>query len=64
MGEMCEDCGVFFEKHEFVVTDLSNFKIKHKRIYKRLLSSGRPDGKTAEFSVIVRYSAPCREKPL
>ena len=36
MGEMCEDCGVFFEKQEFVVTDLSNFKIKHKRIYKRL----------------------------
>ena len=36
MGEMCEECGVFFEKQEFVVTDLSNFKIKHKRIYKRL----------------------------
>ena len=36
MGEMCEECGVFFEKQEFIVTDLSNFKIKHKRIYKRL----------------------------
>jgi hypothetical protein len=36
MGEMCEECGVFFEKQEFVVTDLSNLKIKHKRIYKRL----------------------------
>ena len=36
MGEMCVECGVFFEKQEFIVTDLSNFKIKHKRIYKRL----------------------------
>ena len=36
MKEMCEECGVFYETHEFIVTDLSNFKIKHKRIYKRL----------------------------
>ena len=36
MGEMCEVCGVFYETQEFIVTDLSNFKIKHKRIYKRL----------------------------
>ena len=36
MLEMCEECGVFYEKQEFIVTDLSNFKIKHKRIYKRL----------------------------
>jgi hypothetical protein len=36
MGEMCEECGVFYETQEFIVTDLSNFKIKHKRIYKRL----------------------------
>ena len=36
MGEMCEECGVFFEKPEFIVTDLSTFKIKHKRVYKRL----------------------------
>ena len=36
MGEMCEECGVFFEKPEFIVTDLSTFKVKHKRVYKRL----------------------------
>ena len=36
MKEMCEECGVFYETQEFIVTDLSNFKIKHKRIYKRL----------------------------
>ena len=36
MKEMCEECGVFHETQEFIVTDLSNFKIKHKRIYKRL----------------------------
>ena len=36
MKEMCEECGVFYEMQEFIVTGLSNFKIKHKRIYKRL----------------------------
>ena len=36
MKEMCEECGVFYETQELIVTDLSNFKIKHKRIYKRL----------------------------
>ena len=36
MKDMCEECGVFYETQEFIVTDLSNFKIKHKRIYKRL----------------------------
>ena len=36
MKEMCEECGVFYETQEFIVTDLSNFKIKNKRIYKRL----------------------------
>jgi hypothetical protein len=36
MGEMCEECGVFFEKPEYIVTDLNNFKIKHRRIYKKL----------------------------
>ena len=36
MKEMCEECGVFYETQEFIVTDLSNFKIKRKRIYKRL----------------------------
>ena len=36
MKEMCEECGVFYETQGFIVTDLSNFKIKHKRIYKRL----------------------------
>ena len=33
---MCEECGVFYEKPEFIVTDLSTFKVKHKRVYKRL----------------------------
>ena len=36
MKEMCEECGVFYETQEFIVTDLSNFNIKRKRIYKRL----------------------------
>ncbi len=36
VGEMCFDCGVFFEKHEFIITDFSNFRVKHRRIYKRL----------------------------
>ena len=36
MGEICEECGVFFEKQNFIVADMSNFKIKHRRIYKRL----------------------------
>ena len=35
MKEMCEECCIF-RKQEYIVTDLSNFKIKHKRIYKRL----------------------------
>ena len=30
-GGMCEDCGVFFEKQEFIITDFSNKKIKHRR---------------------------------
>ena len=34
--DMCGECGVFFEKQKFIVTDLSNFKIKHKRVYKRI----------------------------
>ena len=36
MEEMCEECGVFFEKQEFIVADFSNFKVKRRRIYKRL----------------------------
>ena len=36
MKEMCEERCVLYETQEFIVTDLSNFKIKHKRIYKRL----------------------------
>ncbi len=36
MGEMCEECGIFFEMQEFIVTDLSNFRVKRRRIYKRL----------------------------
>ena len=35
-NDTCYECGAFFEKQEFIVTDLSNFKIKHRRIYKRL----------------------------
>ena len=34
--EVCYECGAFYEKQQFVVTDLSNYKVKHKRIYKRL----------------------------
>ena len=36
IDEVCYECGVFYEKQEFVVTDLSNYKVRHKRIYKRL----------------------------
>ena len=36
MEEMCYECGVFYEKQEYVVTDLGNYKVRHKRIYKRL----------------------------
>ena len=36
MGEMCEECGVFFEKQEYVVTDFRNLQIRHRRVYKRL----------------------------
>ena len=36
MKEMCEECGVFYEKQEYIVTDFSNFKIKYQRVYKRL----------------------------
>ena len=34
--EVCYECGAVYEKQEFVVTDLSNYKVRHKRIYKRL----------------------------
>ena len=36
MGEMCEECGVFFERERYIVTDFNNFQIRHMRIYKRL----------------------------
>ena len=36
MGEMCEECGVFFEKQEYVITDFRNLQIRHRRVYKRL----------------------------
>ena len=36
MTEMCEECGVFYERQEFIVTDLRNFKIKRRSVYKRL----------------------------
>ena len=34
--DICYERGAFYEKQEFIVTDLSNFKVKHRRIYKRL----------------------------
>ena len=34
--EACYECGAFYDKQEYVVTDLSNYKVRHKRIYKRL----------------------------
>jgi len=36
MVDMCADCGVFYDKTEFVVTDLTNYIVKQKRIYKKL----------------------------
>ena len=36
MTRMCEDCGVFFDRPEFIVTDLHNYQAKLKRLYKRL----------------------------
>ncbi len=36
IGEMCEECCVFFETQEYVITDFHNFRIRHRRIYKRL----------------------------
>ena len=32
----CADCGVFYDKPEFVVTDVTNYLIKRKRVYKKL----------------------------
>ena len=36
MTDICYECGAFYEKQEFIVTDLSNYKVRHKRVYKRL----------------------------
>ena len=36
MDEACYECGAFYEKQEYVVTDLSKYKVRHQRIYKRL----------------------------
>ena len=33
---MCADCGIFYDNQEFVVTDLTNYLVKHKRVYKKL----------------------------
>ena len=33
---MCEDCGCFFEKQEFIVTDFYNYNARPKRSYNRL----------------------------
>ena len=34
--DICYECGAFYEKQEFIVTDLSKCKVRHKRVYKRL----------------------------
>ena len=31
---MCDECGIFFERLEFEIGDLSSYNIKHKRDYK------------------------------
>ena len=36
MEEICYECCAFYEKPEFVVTDFSNYIVKHKRVYQRL----------------------------
>ena len=36
MEEICYECSAFYEKPEFVVTDFSNYKVRRKRVYKRL----------------------------
>ena len=36
MVDMCAVCGVFYDKTEFVVTDLTNYLAKRKRVYKQL----------------------------
>ena len=33
---MCDECGIFFERPEFEIGDLSTYNIKHKRDYKKL----------------------------
>ena len=33
---MCEDCGCFFEKQEFIVTDFYNYNARPQRSYNRL----------------------------
>ena len=34
--EMCYECGCFFEKQEFIVTDFYNYNARPKRSYNRL----------------------------
>ncbi len=33
---MCEECGCFFEKQEFIVTDFYNYNARPQRSYNRL----------------------------
>ena len=33
---MCDDCGCFYEKQEFIVTDLYNYNARPQRSYHRL----------------------------
>ena len=33
---MCEECGCFFEKQEFIVTDFYNYNARPRRSYNRL----------------------------
>ena len=64
MAEMCGDCGVFFEVPEFVVTDLSNYKIRQQRVYKKgdhfkeiLSQSQGKEGKTIPKETLEKIKA-------
>ena len=36
VDDVCYECGAFYEKQEYIVTDLSNYKVRRKRTRKRL----------------------------
>jgi len=35
IDKMCDECGVFFDEPEYIVTDLYNYNQRHQRCYKR-----------------------------